>query len=163
MRQRPNQKLLSIVHPGLGSWLVGGHEWAGLARLSHLYRVKALVQWYTGLKVTGALSSFLKFSWGPKLSFRVQSHIQIWFLGNCSLSFLWKSIRGGWGDITSLLKVPCVLLVLVSMLCWHTILSPGTYQSMFLLCQLEFPSQDFLLESPPFCLGKKIYGWVSWG
>lgn len=51
-----------------------------------------------------APSSFFKFASASNLSFRVQSPLQIRFLGNYSLPCSQKSFREGLEDITSLLK-----------------------------------------------------------
>lgn len=108
VRQNPNQKVLSFMHPGLASdWEDGRSGQAcqssDICVVRRVWPSDTECPW----KATRASPSFCccKFVWGPGISFRVQSRIQIQFLGNCFFPFLQKNLHEFFGDITSLLKV----------------------------------------------------------
>lgn len=129
-RQNPNQKVLSFMHPGLVSDLEDGRS-GQACQSSDVCVVRGVWPSDTGhWKATRAPPSFCscKFVWDPGISFRVQSHIQIQFLGNCFLPFLQKNLHEFFGDITSLLQVShiqisptisCVPVVLTPIFSWH--------------------------------------------
>lgn len=101
-------------------------------------------------------SSF-KFAWAPKLSVRVQSHVEIWFLGNRSSPFFQKRLPEVWrypppNPHSWRHFMSKLVLLFLCPHCFGICYSPG----VFLWCQLEVPSPEFLLESLPFCLEKSV-------
>ena len=94
MRQNPNQKVLSFMRPGLVSDREDGRsgqacQSSDICVVRRVWPSDTECHW----KATGAPPSFCscKFIWDPGISFRVQSHIQIQFLGTCFFPFLQKT------------------------------------------------------------------------
>ena len=131
MRQNLNQKVLSFMHPGLASDREDGRSGqacqnSDICAVRRVWPSDTECPW----EAARAPPSFCccEFVWGPGISFRVQSHIQIRFLGNCFLPFLQKNLHEFFWDITSLLKVShiqisptisCVPVVLTPTFSWH--------------------------------------------
>ena len=110
MRQNPNQKVLSFMRPGLASDREDGRsgqacQSSDICVVRRVWPSDTECHW----KATGAPPSFCscKFIWDPGISFRVQSHIQIQFLGACFFPFLQKTFMSFLGYHLPLKGISC--------------------------------------------------------